>query len=201
MEKQADQKVDQELKTIERNTSNALLAAQALVISSEETNHNAAELLTKINRAGDMLKTMKESVTKPLNEALKRFRDMFAGPEAQYKEAKAIVGLKMAEYYDLQEVKRKKEEEKIAAKVETGKMSLDTAAKKMEALPEVQKKVEGASGKVTFREDRKAVIFDPSLVPCKYHMVDETRAKKAALAGEEIPGVRIEIVKTPVNTR
>lgn len=192
---------EKKIQVVQDNTSKALVAAKSLVINSTESMEGASELLTKINRAGDMLKKTKESVTKPLNETLKRLREMFAPAEAQYKEAKDIVGFKMVEYQDFLEAQRKKEEEKIAKKVETGRMKLETAAAKMEALPEVQKKVESATGKVTFREDKKAVIFDHSLVPCKFHVVDEVAVRKAALAGEEIPGVKIEIVKTPVNTR
>jgi len=199
MEKQAD---DQKaIEVISNNTGKALAAAQALKIEVPEDMNVAAELLTKINRAGDMLKDKKDSLLKPLNDHIKNLRSWFAPAEKQFAEAKEIVTFKLVEFKEKQDRKVKEEQLKIEKKVLTGKMSVATAIKKTEALPESKKTVQSETGAVTFRTDKKVVIFDPALVPCSYHVVDEAAVKKAALGGTEIPGVRIDLVQTPVNSR
>lgn len=199
METQAnDQKA---IEVISNNTGKALAAAQALTIASVEDQKAASLLLTKINQAGDMLKKKKESLLGPLNDHIKNLRSWFAPAEKQYAEAKEIVNYKMVEFKEAQDRKIKEEQLKIEKKVMTGKMSMATAVKKTEALPESKKTIKNEVGSVTFRTDRKVVIFDASLVPCSYHVVDEAAVKKAALGGTEIPGVRIDLVQTPVNSR
>lgn len=195
------QSVDQQIELVKKNTGSALSAAQKLSITNKEELNTAAELLTKINRAGDQLKKVKDSIIKPLNEGLKNARLLFSEPEKNYEEAKNMVQFKIMEYDEKIRKEREKESKKIEQKVESGKMSIETAAKKSEKLPEVQKTILTDTGKLTFREDRKMKIIDQNLVPDEYWVIDEVKLRKVVLAGLEVPGTTIETVRVPVNSR
>lgn len=95
------------------------------------------------------------------------------------------------------EAKRIEDEKKIAAKVESGYMKLETAIKKLETLPETQKTVRTDTGSGLRMSKRKvAKIIDPNLIPDEYWVIDEVRVRKEALEREknnqpQIPGVVI----------
>lgn len=191
------------MEVIKNNSNKALASAQALTVTTEEEKDAAAELLTNIKRAMDMLKKMKESVTKPLNEALKNARAMFEAPEDGLENALAVVKQKLLAYQVKIEDERKKKEAALAARVEKGTMKLETAARKIEYMPTIQRQVAAADGtaKVIFRDEKKVVITDENLIPREYLMLDMVKIRKVALAGVAIPGVTIEIVKNLANQR
>ncbi len=97
-----------------------------------------------------------------------------------------------------QEASRKKDEEKIAAKVESGYIKLETAVAKMEQLPEISKTVRTDTGSgLRMSKRRVAKITNPDLVPDEYWVIDEVRVRREALqrdkeGAEQIPGVTIE---------
>lgn len=196
-----DQK--KQVEVIKNNSNKALASAQALVVSTPEEMNTAAELLTNINKAADMLIKMKESVTKPLNEALKNARAMFKIPEDGLDQALVIVKQKMVAYQTKVEDERRKKEAALAARVEKGTMKIETAARKIEDMPAIQRQVAAADGaaKVIFRDEKKVVITDENLIPREYLVPDMVKIRKVALAGVAIPGITIEIVKNLANQR
>lgn len=197
----ADLQDDKEMQVVKSNTTKAVNAAEALTIESDKDMEGATELLSKINKAGDMIKARKEAITKPLNAALKSARDLFRPLEDAQSAAKRTVSNKMIAYQNKVEEERRKAAEKIEKRVEKGTMKIETAAKKMEDLPEVQNKVEAKSGSVSFKEVRVPKVVDETKVPREYLQLDMVKIRKDALAGVEIPGVVVEIEKQLANRR
>lgn len=194
---------EKELEVVKGNTSKALAAAKALSVENDEQLIEAKDLLTNINRAGDMMKRLKDGFIKPLNDLLKSYRAKFTAPETELDQAVMIVKTKILNYHNKLEAKRREEEARIAARVEKGTMKVETAARKIEAMPTIQTKVSAGNslGSITFREEKKVVIVDENLIPRQYLVPDMVLIRRAALAGVEIPGVKIDVVKNIANTR
>lgn len=195
--------VNKELEIVKNNTSKALAAANALVILNDEDLHKAKDLLTNVNLAGDMIQKLKDGIIKPINEGLKGIRAMFSPPETEKEQTVMIIKQKMIFYHNAIEEKRRIEEARIAARVEKGTMKIETAARKIEDMPAIQTKIaDGNSvGSVVFKEEKKVVVVDEALIPRQYLVPDMVLIRRAALAGVEIPGVKIDIVKNIANTR
>lgn len=192
---------DKELQIVKQNTNKAMSAAQALTITTDEDLNGATELLTKINLAGDMIKKRKEEITKPLNEALKSARELFRPLEDAQQNAKQIVAQKMVDYKRAQDEARRKEQERLAARVEKGTMKPETAMRKMEELPDAPKSVKTEAGAVSFKEVPVAIITDETQIPRTYLVPDMVKINKAIRAGIEIPGIKVEMRTDIANRR
>ena len=122
-------------------------------------------------------------------------------PEKDLAEAERIIKAKMLDFQQAEQRKKLEAEKKVLDRVERGTMKPETAMKKLEAMPEVQKAVATESGaKVSFRTVRKVQFTDPTflahnalpeLVKKGYLVWDEVKAKRDALAGIEITGATI----------
>jgi len=103
------------------------------------------------------------------------------------------------------EAEQKKAEDNIKAKVEKGSIKMETGVKKLGELGQLDNSVKTSEGSVAYKTVRKARIIDPTKVPAEYLIVDEPKAKKAALAlnglGELIPGVEVYEEKELANRR
>jgi hypothetical protein len=179
-----------ELAIVKTQVSKAEQAATALQIKTADDLTVATELLGKIKTVGKMITQKKESITKPLNEALRNARNLFAPLESQYDSAERIVKDKMVIYQNAQIAAAAKATAKVEAKVEAGKMSFEKAAEKIEAVTP-QKNVTTNAGAAQFRTVKEVVIEDESLVPREYLMLDMVKIRKVAIAGVEIAGVKI----------
>jgi hypothetical protein len=190
-----------ELEIVKSNTNKAVAAANELVVESQDDMLHATELLSKINKAGDMIKAQKEAITKPLNASLAAARELFKPLELIQAEAKSIVSRKMIDFQTKFEAERAAQEAKIVARVEKGTLKIETAVRKVEALEKVENKVEAVSGSVTFKEVRVPKVIDENLLPREYLEVNMVKVRKDALAGVQIPGVVVEIEKQLSNSR
>ena len=176
-----------ELAVVKTQVSKAVITAQQLQIKTKEELEGATSILSKIKAVGRLIQEKKESITKPLNEALKNARDLFRPLEAQWSEAEGIVKQKMVAFQISEEKKVEKKEEKIAEKVDTGKISFEQAATKIEKIERPENQV----GNTTFKTIKKVVIEDATKLPREYLIPDEVKIRKDALAGIEIAGVKI----------
>jgi len=183
------QKVNiQEVQVYENQVTSLQIEAQKLIIASPEENAQAIELKAKLDKTWKGIKAFKESITKPINEALKNARAVFAPIEAKYEEADRLVGKKLLVYKHEVEEETRKKEAQIAARVEKGTMRLDTAEKKLDSLERVEKTTHTAAGQVQFRQIPKMRITDENLIPEKYWIIDLVALRKDVLAGEVVPG-------------
>jgi len=183
-------KLSRELAPFVATISKAEAAATALTVKTADDLTGATELLGKIKTVGKAITAKKESMTKPLNEALRNIRDFFRPVEAQWANAEQIVKGKMIDYQNAELAKAAKKTEVIEQKVESGKMSFEKAAEKIEAVTP-QKNVTTAAGAAQFRTVKEVVIDNETLIPREYLILDMVKIRKVALAGVTIPGVRV----------
>ena len=179
-----------DLAPIKRQVSAVVSSAGSLEINNKPDLIKATDVLTKIKSIANEIKEKKDSIIKPLNEALKNARDLFRPLETDYSEAETTVKMKMVIFNQQEEKKAAEATAKIEQKVEAGKMSMEVAADKIEeVIPE--NKVEGKSGSIQFRVVKKVVIENEFDVPREFLMLDMVKIRKAALNGFIIKGVKV----------
>ncbi len=189
IEKQIEE--TKEVAVVRGQIEKAFHAAEELTIKSPEDLTHATELLVKIRTVGKNVTSIKDGIAKPLNEALKAARAFFNPIELQWKSAEDVVKSKMLDYQLAERAKAAKKEEKIAEKVESGKMSFENGAKKIEAVRPKNSVATDTGSKAQFKKVKEIVIEDEAAVPREYLVLDMVKIRKVALAGVNIPGVKV----------
>jgi hypothetical protein len=138
-------------------------AARQTNVKTLEQVMDAADLLLDIKMIGDKITERKESITKPINEALKSTRSFFKPFEQQYTEAEGIVKDKILDWH--------------AAHWEEHTVQDNT--------------IHGLQGKVTVVERFKVEIDDESAIPRELCDVSAERVQKALEAGLKVKGARL----------
>lgn len=180
-----------ELSVLKGQVSRLENQVNSIVIDSPETYAQAIDVVSKLKTIATTLKDRKEAITKPLNEALKSARELFTPVELQYSNAESIIKNKIVTYKRKVDEEARIAEAKIAEKVESGKMSVETAGKKMENLEKVDTTTRGKVGEVQIKKIKKVRITNESLIPREYLITNDVLIRKQALAGIEIPGVEV----------
>lgn len=166
--------------------------ATELTIASPEEMGIATELKAKLRDIGKSIKTRKEAITKPLNDALKSTRELFKPLEEHFEKAESIVDQKLLSYKRKIDEEARAKEAKIAADFEAGKIKkIETVEKKIENIERVEKTVNTDHGKVQFRKIKKVRVTDANLIPDKYWVLDEVAIRRDALAGIVVPGAEV----------
>ena len=193
-------KKELQLAPLKAQVTKVVESAQEITIKTADDMASAVDILGKVKDIGKKITAQKETITKPLNEALKNARALFKPLEEQWEEAEKVIKYKMVKYQTLEEAKAEKKLEQIEARVEAGTLSFDKAVAKMEDL-EPETKVSTEDFSLKFRIDKKVEIIDEKLIPREYLVPDMVLIRKEVLAGKEIAGTRIVEVKTPVSSR
>lgn len=168
--------------------------ANELTIANADENAIATELKAKLKEIGKRIKDRKEEITKPLNEALKSARQLFAPLEEQFENAETIVGRKLLAYKQKVDAEIRAKEEKIAHDLEAGKIkNIETAERKMDVLAEkkIEKTTQTSHGTVQFRKIKKMRIINRDLIPEKYWVIDEILLRREVLAGMQVEGAEM----------
>lgn len=185
-------KVDtKELAVVKTQVSKAVTAATELTIKTEDDAKQATDILSRIKQVGKLIAEKKEAITKPLNEALRETRALFAPLEASYAEAEQTIKSKMIAYSDAVAEANKKKEEQLVARVEKGTMKFETASTKIAEMKNPEAKVEGQKGEVTFRITKDFEIVDKTKIPLEYYELNLVAIRRAVQAGIDIPGVKV----------
>lgn len=186
--------------------------AERVVITDEKSMIEATELMSQANKILDQIEVEREKVTVPLNEALraengrwKPMKDLLAG---------IVKGLrqKASEYQTKMVNEANAEAKKIADRVGPGKgkISLETAVRKIEGIEKPVENVTGAiSGSLAFKATPTLKITDMTNFlhhianTGKFHYVEikKSEVMNELKAGVKIVGAEIEIVQTPINSR
>lgn len=202
-----------ELTTIKSAVTKLQNKAQEMVVDSAESYSQAVDIVAKLKESGTNLKALKESITKPLNEALKSARGMFAPVEEDHEKAEALIKRKLLDYKQEQDRIAREKEAAIAKKLADDKAKLDAQVKageiteekadakfdkqlekaedKIDNLDRVDTTTHGKIGSVQVRKIKKVRILDENLVPRSYLKVDEVAVRRDALSGIAIPGVEV----------
>ncbi len=177
-----------ELAPLKAQVSKLENQANAISIETKEEYIAAADLIAKLKETGSKIKYAKESITKPLNEALKNARNLFAPIENQFAKAESIVKQKLLTYKRKADEEARLKEEKIAKQVEDGKIKLETAERKIEKIETIETTTRGKVGEVQVRKIKKVRIVDAEKLPRAYLIPNESMIRRDALSGSEIPG-------------
>jgi len=163
-----------EITVAKQQATKALGAAEQLTIKTAEDLTSATEMLSKVNKVGDIIKSRKEEITKPMNAALKSVRDFFRPLETSQENADNIIKRKMIDYHNAEAAKQKAEEDKIEKRVEKGTMKMETGMAKIEKIQEQapQKSLATKSGSVQFKEVKVVKVTDANLIPGDYLGLD-----------------------------
>lgn len=181
---------EKNVSVVKAQTTKALSAANDYKITNADDLAKGTDLLKKIKDIGKAVTERKKEITDPLNNALKSARDLFRPIEQNYAEAERIVKNKILEWQRVEDERIKKEQNKIATKVESGKMSLEKAVDKMEDVGTVQTSAKGKTGAISTREIPKYEVTEENKVPREYCSPDMAKIKRALDAGIEVPGAR-----------
>ena len=179
-----------ELAPIRVQASKAEGAATALQIKTADDLLLATEVLSKIKLVGKQITEKKEGITKPLNEALRNVRALFAPLETAWMNAEKIVKEKTVAYRNSALSKADEKTGAIERRVESGRLSFEKAVGKIEAITP-QKTVEAKLGGIQFRTVKDVVIEDETKLPREFLVPDMAKIRKVALAGVEIAGVKV----------
>jgi chromosome segregation ATPase len=164
---------------------------KVLKIKNDEELKTASNYLTQLNNLKKEITAKKETITKPLNEALKNIRNLFYPLEKKVNDLVLELKNKIAEY---EEEKRKlieKEKKELAEKVEKGELKMEHALSVLEQSQTTNGSIKTDDGKVFFRMVKEVVIEDESLIPREYLVPNMVKIRSDALNGKNIPGVKV----------
>lgn len=186
-----------------REEKDKITIAQNLSITDSASMTQAAGLLSELNRANDRIVKDRETLTKPINESLKAIRAKYKPFVDTLESAIEIVRSKMGVYQSEALRFQKAEEAKIAARIGEGKgkLSIETAVKKIAEIDAPEARVATGSGSVSFRTVRKFEVMDIVLLPIEYHLANEAKIRKSMEAGIEVSGVRYFEEQSVINKR
>jgi hypothetical protein len=177
--------------------------AEQIVIEDQTSLDDASDHLSRAKALLKQVVTYKESKTKPLNVTLALIRDETRPLEDALKQAITAISDKMTVFGTRQLIDRKATEDAIAARVAPGRgnLSLDTASKRIEALPELANTAETASGSLQFVPHKTFKVMNVVLLAnhsAEYVEPNMVAIRKAMYAGiENLPGVLYTVEMRP----
>lgn len=195
--------MSKEITIFQKKISSIISEAKSVSIFSLADMVVATEVLSKLNKFNDKIVAEREKVTKPLMEALKAERARWKPIEDQNNEAIEIVREKMSAYQTAQNKARDEEMDKLGARVGTGKgkLKVETAVRKMDDIKGPEDTVVTGAGVVKFKDIKIVVIDDVGGIPDEFWDLNEGRVRTALMAGNKVPGARLETKSVPVNYR
>lgn len=188
---------------IKKEISPLVIKAQALTINNTDDLKQATEILSQLNIRLKAVTDEKEKVTKPINEALKAERLRWKPIETDLEGAIKVIRDAMSAYQTEITRKQTEDEAKIANRIGTGKgkIKIETAATKLDALDKPVESVQAQSGSLKFRPKEQLKITDIKKIPREYLLPNEAAILMQLKNGANIPGCEIEVIQIPINSR
>ncbi len=190
----------QELTEIKQQVTTVQQSAMSLVVESKADMERATDVLHNVRMAEKYITEKREAITKPQMQALANIRSLFKPIELQLQEANKMIKAKMLSWQIQEDDRVKKEQDRIAKRVEKGTMRPDTAAQKLEQAGEVGQTSEGESGKSSIRDVKKVRITDITMIPREYMEPNMAMITEAIIRkGLTISGVEMFVEKIIVS--
>lgn len=178
---------------IKKEISPILKNIKDLEITDASQMQGATSTLSQVNKYADALKKDRLALTAPLEESLKLIRAKYTPTEKLLKEAVDTIKEKMGEYQMIQLKAQREAEAKIAAKVESGYIKIETAVQKMSEVDAPEAKVETEEGSVGFTTVRKFEVMDIVMLANASPLAvlpNDVFIRTQMKAGIELAGVR-----------
>ena len=164
--------------------------ANEITITTAEENATATELKAKLNETKKQIKDRKEEITKLSTPRFQAHAHCSAPIEDSSEKAESILARKLIAYK--QKVKRRPERPRTnSPHEEKGTMKLETAERKIDALPTVQKQSKPTTAECSLRKIKKVRITNPDLVPDQYWVLNEVLIRKDALVSTPDRGCQV----------
>ncbi len=186
---------------IKKEIAPVIQSIQTLKITVAKDMTDATSLLSKLNSYLDSMTVEKEKITKPLNAALKEVRDRYKPTETILTIAITDLKKKMSVYQTEQLRITAEKQEKIANRVSSGNIKVETGIRKLGELDTPKEKIHTDEGSVGFRTVKKFEVVDITKLPIKYHIPDEAAIRLAMRDGLELDGVRYYEEQSIINKR
>jgi len=175
--------------------------AKSITISTPKDLEEAASLLNELNVFKDKLTKKKNEVMRPLLDAVAAERARWSPTEHKLTEFITELRGKITTYQTAETKRAAVEEAKITTKMEKGKLSLNTAVKKMTEIERPESTIETGAGTLKFRTVKKWRVSDIKKVPLKYLIVDDHQVNQARKTNTPIPGIEYYEEQVPASYR
>lgn len=197
---------EEALAVVRKKASEMDQMLDAFQVTSDEELEAVADKIKSVKTFKKVIEQKKESYVQPAKDIIAKAREEFDPWIKKCENAEITLKERAKRYMVAKDEKRRKAEEKIAAKVESGQMKPETAVKKMEALPEAPKTVSTDKGSgLRMAKRTVAVVVEPdaqraaikammqaygekhpdfvgNIAPADYWTIDEVRLKRDTLA-------------------
>lgn len=201
--KEENKSAEQEIEIVKEKAQGMEKMLESFQVSNDEELGIVTDKIKDVKTLKKFIEQKKEAYTEPAKAIIAKAREDFDPWIKKCENAEITLKERAKRYMIAKEEKRQKEEAKIAAKVEAGKLKPETAVKKMEALPETSKTVSTDKGSTLRMSKRlvamvvevenqrkvlKSIIesapsqWTAKLAPSDYWIIDEVRLRRDALA-------------------
>ncbi len=197
-------KVEQEAAKLQDSVEKAEKYANAVVIKTDKDQANAIKAIAGIEGEAKRIDAQRKFFVDPLNVQVKKINSIFKPVIEGLEGAATMLRRKLIDRQAQIAAEAEAAKAKVLADLEAGKIkdtksstAIEKATKKIENVKEAEKTVRTDEATTTFRDVKKVVIEDPAKLPREYLVPDEVKIRKVALAGVEIPGVKVIVEKVP----
>jgi hypothetical protein len=187
---------NKEVALVKTKVDKAFSIAEKISIRSDDDYKGANETLTNIRLVAKAVDQQKRKQLDPANATVSAIRDFWRPLESRIADAERVLKGQILGYKQRIDARLEQKEATISKKVEEGSMSFEKAVEK---VVEIQATPTTYAG-VKTRKIKK-VEFTPlaKMMPTELHTLilggfivwNETTARSAALAGQEVPGTRV----------
>ncbi|MEX0932357.1 MAG: hypothetical protein WDZ61_00485 [Parcubacteria group bacterium] len=147
------------------------------------------KLLTEKKKAID---AWEEQYVRPLTRIARLWQDKLRPEKNRIAEADKALRNAIVAFREVLKEKEEHKAQEVEKSVREGKMSFQRASK---ALEKTQEKTEA----ISTRTERVVEVVDEKKIPREYLIPDMVRIRKEALAGQDIPGVKVTEQQIYVN--
>ena len=178
---------------IELNTAEAIKIAEEkamtladnsrIKVNSQPTLDQAKISLTQVKEIKKIIQDKKDSVVKPLNEALKNTRALFKPIEDKVDVIETCLKGEVLRYNTKLLQEQRKREEEAQAKIEAGAT--------FEEATKLVAKTEAKIDKIPTRKIKRLKIIDASKIERQFLIPDEQAIKEALIAGIKVSGCEL----------
>lgn len=176
-----------------------IVESSRLVVNSQPTFEKAKGQLTTIKEIRKGVTEKKDSIVKPLNEALKNARSLFKPIEEKMDLIENYLKGQILKYNQALLAEQARREEEARKKIEeaekSGEKEIDVE-KLAKPVERVAEKVEA----IKTRKVKRLKINDQEKIPRAYLVPDEALIKQALLNGEKVAGCEIIEEEIAINS-
>jgi len=199
-----------------QESDKTLQAVQAIDIKDQASYESVANIRKIVNAKIKELDSQRKEITIPIDQAKKKVMELFKKPMDTCKQVLDICDVLMIAYTDMQEKKRKEDQDKLDRQAEKKRKELEAKAeakraegkeekaeqyeeKAAEVLPPVAApRVEKPKG-ISYTERYYGDVIDFKALPDEYKMVEQSKINKVMQATKgtiPIPGVKVRKERT-----